>query len=128
MDKDLKTYSDGIKDGIKMGKIQSDFIYSIHLSEIEKSLEEAQMEIGRLQSVLSRLKRETAPEKHTCSHHPYLTCTACYLTELLKDEFDNCELCHGTKGGVRGNENIKDGVVMCDYCSSQWDKKYDKGE
>lgn len=29
---------------------------------------------------------------------------------------DNCSICHGSKGGVRGNENIVDGVVMCDYC------------
>ena len=29
---------------------------------------------------------------------------------------DNCELCFGTKGGVRGNENIINGQVICDYC------------
>ena len=29
---------------------------------------------------------------------------------------DNCEVCKGEKGGVRGNENIIDGIVMCDYC------------
>lgn len=29
---------------------------------------------------------------------------------------DNCEVCKGTNGGVRGNENIVDDVVMCDYC------------
>lgn len=98
------------------------------VTELENSLEEAQMELGRLQSVISHLQRECAPEKHICPQYPERTCIACCLTELLKDEFDNCELCHGTKGGVRGNENIKDGVVMCDYCSSQWDKKYDKGE
>lgn len=28
---------------------------------------------------------------------------------------DNCETCDG-RDGVRGNENIVDGVVMCDYC------------
>ena len=31
-------------------------------------------------------------------------------------EKDNCQICHGAKGGVKGNENIVDGVVMCDYC------------
>jgi hypothetical protein len=29
---------------------------------------------------------------------------------------DGCEICHGAKGGVPGNENIVDGKVMCDYC------------
>lgn len=31
---------------------------------------------------------------------------------------DNCELCLGAKGGVRGNENVFEGIVVCDYCSS----------
>ena len=38
-------------------------------------------------------------------------------------EVDACEFCHGTKGGVPGNENILtiDGVKMiaCDYCTAQ---------
>ena len=43
---------------------------------------------------------------------------------------DNCEVCNGDKGGVRGNENIhyvsvlnsplKYTVIACDYCSSKW--------
>ena len=46
-------------------------------------------------------------------------------TQLLNLYFkpDNCELCHGEKGGVRGNENIVDGIVMCDYCSVDYDRK-----
>ncbi len=31
---------------------------------------------------------------------------------------DNCKVCNGMRGGVRGNENIIDGVVTCDYCSA----------
>jgi len=31
-------------------------------------------------------------------------------------EVDNCEVCLGRNGGVRGNENVIDGVAMCDYC------------
>lgn len=30
---------------------------------------------------------------------------------------DNCKVCKGAHGGVRGNENIICGVVICDYCS-----------
>lgn len=34
---------------------------------------------------------------------------------------DHCEICGGTRGGVRGNENVvqsgAERVVMCDYCS-----------
>lgn len=29
---------------------------------------------------------------------------------------DNCEICLGAKGGVRGNENRIRGVVVCDCC------------
>lgn len=32
---------------------------------------------------------------------------------------DKCSICHGSKGGVPGNENIVDGVVMCDYCHAE---------
>lgn len=31
---------------------------------------------------------------------------------------DNCQICNGKRGGVFGNENIEDGVVICDYCHS----------
>jgi len=36
-----------------------------------------------------------------------------------RENLDNCEICKGTKGGVKGNENIIDGVVMCDYCDAE---------
>lgn len=31
-------------------------------------------------------------------------------------ELDNCEVCLGTRGGTKGNENVIDGVITCDYC------------
>ncbi|KKN71258.1 hypothetical protein LCGC14_0423010 [marine sediment metagenome] len=37
----------------------------------------------------------------------------------VRKQLDNCEVCKGVKGGVRGNENIIDGVVMCDYCHAE---------
>ncbi|RJQ26739.1 hypothetical protein C4577_03025 [Candidatus Parcubacteria bacterium] len=38
--------------------------------------------------------------------------------------FDNCEGCNGLSGGVPGNENVVDGKILCDYCSSKlWDKE-----
>lgn len=36
---------------------------------------------------------------------------------------DNCEVCKGKKGGVRGNENIVDGKIMCDYCTVSMSKE-----
>lgn len=33
-------------------------------------------------------------------------------------ELDNCQICLGSRGGVRGNENRVDGLVVCDYCHS----------
>ena len=36
---------------------------------------------------------------------------------------DHCEVCHGRRGGVRGNENVvtvgERPVIMCDYCSAK---------
>lgn len=31
---------------------------------------------------------------------------------------DKCEKCKGKRGGVRGNENVVGGVILCDYCSA----------
>jgi len=35
---------------------------------------------------------------------------------------DDCEICRGESGGIRGNEQIVDGKVMCDYCSVDYRK------
>lgn len=32
---------------------------------------------------------------------------------------DDCSVCKGEKGGVKGNENIIDGKLICDYCSTK---------
>lgn len=29
---------------------------------------------------------------------------------------DKCEVCEGKRGGIPGNENVVDGIIMCDYC------------
>lgn len=42
-----------------------------------------------------------------------------YIIDLLPEDKDNCEVCLGEKGGVLGNENVIDDVVMCDYCSAE---------
>lgn len=33
-------------------------------------------------------------------------------------KLDNCQVCKGHQGGVPGNENIIEGVVVCDYCTA----------
>jgi hypothetical protein len=33
-------------------------------------------------------------------------------------DYDKCQTCKGAKGGVPGNENIIDGLIMCDYCDA----------
>lgn len=33
-------------------------------------------------------------------------------------EPDECQRCYGVRGGVKGNENIINGIVLCDYCSA----------
>lgn len=42
---------------------------------------------------------------------------------------DKCEVCHGKRGGVRGNENIIDGIIMCDYCTVEyWKEQENAGQ
>lgn len=52
------------------------------------------------------------------------------MREQLRDELktqidhelerrDDCERCHGERGGVRGNENFVNGVLLCDYCCAE---------
>ena len=39
--------------------------------------------------------------------------------DVRKLKRDACQVCHGMKGGEPGNENIVDGIVMCDYCHAE---------
>lgn len=41
---------------------------------------------------------------------------------------DRCEVCHGARGGVRGNENRVDGKIMCDYCHADYMDKPPSGQ
>lgn len=33
--------------------------------------------------------------------------------------YDRCEWCHGRMGGIRGNENVVNGRILCDYCHAK---------
>ena len=41
----------------------------------------------------------------------------------LIDRVCKCQLCMGLRGGAPGNENIVDGVLMCDYCHIDYKRK-----
>lgn len=34
-------------------------------------------------------------------------------------DWDECQMCLGWSGGAPGNENIIDGVIVCDYCTAK---------
>lgn len=38
------------------------------------------------------------------------------LIKIINSERDNCTACNGSRGGVKGNENVIDGKLVCDYC------------
>lgn len=33
-------------------------------------------------------------------------------------ELDDCQICHGQRGGIKGNEIEVEDITMCDYCHS----------
>lgn len=35
------------------------------------------------------------------------------------DNVDDCQICHGEEGGELGNENLINGVRVCDYCHAR---------
>ena len=73
-----------------------------------------------MNSVLIKLCEES---RTWLLEQPYCQATE-HMLGLLQDELfrlgvrDRCQICHGNKGGVPGNENVVEGVVMCDYCSA----------
>jgi hypothetical protein len=32
---------------------------------------------------------------------------------------DACQVCDGERGGTPGNENVVNGVIVCDYCHAR---------
>lgn len=44
----------------------------------------------------------------------------CYFRELMNTRRDKCEVCKGERGGIRGNENVVNNQIMCDYCHSDY--------
>lgn len=40
------------------------------------------------------------------------------LERMIRPPKDGCQVCKGTCGGVKGNENIINGMVICDYCDA----------
>lgn len=76
------------------------------LSHAEKeSLRKIANEYEKLQAENDKLKAEKSRLMEALNY------------ELPEKYPDNCEVCKGAKAGVRGNENIVDDVVMCDYCT-----------
>ncbi len=76
------------------------------------------------EDALDALERELA-EGCRCTSMDDGSCEACQkYCDLVNARADNCELCNGTKGGVRGNENHwpadneKGYYVVCDYCTA----------
>ena len=34
----------------------------------------------------------------------------------MSPDYDDCEICCGFKGGYPGNENVVEGMIVCDFC------------
>ena len=100
---------------------------------------------GKFYRPCDNCKHEQHQKSHEDDNDGEDVCTNCtallnvpqfngtYITLYLEhgtnwEELDNCEVCFGKSGGVCGNENIVDGVVMCDYCTAKDMNKKKNGE
>lgn len=45
------------------------------------------------------------------------------VEKIWRTYLDKCQVCHGKRGGCRGNENVVNGIIMCDYCSVEYDNE-----
>lgn len=51
-----------------------------------------------------------------------MTTSATAATPPAARELDNCRVCGGYRGGVPGNGNVVENLVVCDYCSARCPK------
>ena len=35
---------------------------------------------------------------------------------MSKRKYNHCQICSGTRGGIPGNNNVINGIAVCDYC------------
>ena len=89
----------------------------ITVAVLRRAWESNQMDIAQVEKILEQqdLDNPNRPKIEELRQLEeldiYLRGTLGYMTVL-----DNCEECEGMRGGVKGNENVIDGVVTCDYC------------
>ncbi len=69
---------------------------------------------------------QVAVKHKTSSTYVAMTVASCFASDVgpilgwrRLELPDDCELCGGVKGGVRGNENVVAGRTVCDYCHAQ---------
>lgn len=69
--------------------------------------------------VVDRVMADPTPEKTTELQALLKYRLGQWLPKLLPLQHrDNCQVCFGYRGGIAGNENIEDGVTICDHCSA----------
>lgn len=93
--------------------------YGLNQDQFDKTLSYLD-ELGNLLEDKIHLLRKLNP-------NPKLRKTLTAVNELHAELWamltDECEICQGASGGVLGNENIIDGVTVCDYCSVELEGK-----
>jgi hypothetical protein len=87
--------------------------YEIHeinrnVGSLERTVRESSSEIDGLRQRVYQLEADLSDIKQLIAERE---------PAAPVERKDACQICHGAKGGVPGNENVLDGVVMCDYCS-----------
>ena len=77
--------------------------FSVALFAAERALERCEREKESLHEMIDRLTEMNEMR----------------IQQMQAALTDNCDVCKGERGGMRGNEQRVNGVLMCDYCHAE---------
>jgi hypothetical protein len=103
------------------GLINSELM--LQIENMEKELATTKSSISKAEGLLTEIQNmEELDPTSIGVEHAYGYARALTEVKIIASRYwkpDTCSVCKGTRGGIRGNENIVDGVLICDYCDAK---------
>lgn len=67
-------------------------------------------------AAIAAINRYVGHKNKPADYHAALKEGEDIAVRIAQNTTDKCQFCYGAKGGVPGNENRINGIVVCDYC------------